>query len=53
MNDAEYIGLDVHYATISVAVLDSAAKLGDGNHPCNEKLRRSSSFSMDWAAVCT
>jgi hypothetical protein len=27
MNDAEYIGLDVHQATISVAVLDSAGKL--------------------------
>jgi hypothetical protein len=27
MNDAKYIGLDVHHATISVAVLDSAAKL--------------------------
>jgi len=24
MNDAKYIGLDVHQATISVAVLDSA-----------------------------
>jgi hypothetical protein len=27
MNDAQYIGLDVHQATISVAVLDSAGKL--------------------------
>jgi transposase len=27
MNDAKYIGLDVHRATISVAVLDSAGKL--------------------------
>jgi Transposase len=27
MNDAKYIGLDVHQATISVAVLDSASKL--------------------------
>ncbi len=27
MNDAKYIGLDVHHATISVAVLDSAGKL--------------------------
>ena len=27
MNDAKYIGLDVHPATISVAVLDSAGKL--------------------------
>ncbi len=27
MNDAKYIGLDVHQATISVAVLDSSGKL--------------------------
>jgi len=27
MNDAKYIGLDVHQATISVAVLDSTGKL--------------------------
>src|ERR1700726_3851454 len=27
MNDAKYIGLDVHQATISAAVLDSAGKL--------------------------
>jgi hypothetical protein len=27
MNDAKYIGLDVHQATISVAVLDSAGNL--------------------------
>jgi hypothetical protein len=27
MTDAKYIGLDVHQATISVAVLDSAGKL--------------------------
>ena len=27
MNDAKYIGLDVHQATISVAVLDSAGSL--------------------------
>jgi hypothetical protein len=27
MNDAKYIGLDVHQATISVAVWDSAGKL--------------------------
>jgi hypothetical protein len=26
-NDAKYIGLDVHQATISVAILDSAGKL--------------------------
>ena len=27
MNDAKYFGLDVHQATISAAVLDSAGKL--------------------------
>ena len=27
MNNAKYIGLDVHQATISVAVLDSSGKL--------------------------
>jgi hypothetical protein len=27
MNDAKYIGLDVHQATISVAALDSTGKL--------------------------
>jgi transposase len=27
MNDAQYIGLDVHQATVSVAVLDFAGKL--------------------------
>ncbi len=27
MNDAKYIGLDVHQATISEAVLDSTGKL--------------------------
>ena len=29
MNDAKYIGLDVHQATISPAVLDSSGNLGD------------------------
>ena len=27
MNQAKYIGMDVHQATISVAVMDSAGKL--------------------------
>ena len=27
MNQAKYIGMDVHHATISVAVMDSAGKL--------------------------
>jgi hypothetical protein len=30
MNDAKYIGLDVHQATISVAVRDAAGKLAMG-----------------------
>jgi len=30
MNEAKYIGLDVHQATISVAVRDA-----DGNHGCH------------------
>jgi hypothetical protein len=30
MNDANYIGLDAHQATISAAVLDSAGNLGNG-----------------------
>jgi hypothetical protein len=41
MNDAKYIGLDVHQATISAAVLDSTGKLviesvrgnESGHHP--------------------
>jgi hypothetical protein len=30
MNDAKYIGLDVHQATISAVALDSAAKVVSG-----------------------
>ena len=39
MNDAKYIGLDLHQATISAAVLDSTGKLvmecilESGHHP--------------------
>ena len=36
MNQAKYIGMDVHQATISVAVMDSAGKLDLGVHPRNE-----------------
>jgi hypothetical protein len=33
MNRETYIGLDVHQATISVAVIDSKGKVSDGIHP--------------------
>jgi len=40
MNDAKYIGLDVHQATISVAILDSAGRLVMeailGNQECDD-----------------
>ena len=36
MNDAKYIGLDVHQATISVAVLDSSWEAGDGTDSRNQ-----------------
>ena len=36
MNQAKYIGMDVHQATISVAVMDSAGKLILRIHPRNE-----------------
>jgi len=32
MNSGKYIGLDVHQATISVAVLDSTGKLQSRDH---------------------
>jgi hypothetical protein len=37
MNDAKYIGLDVHQATISVAVRDSSGKADHGSYPRNER----------------
>ena len=48
MNDANYSGLDVHQATISVAVLDSTGKLGDGSYPRNES--RNDSVVYSWPA---
>ncbi len=33
MNQEKYIGMDVHQATISVAVMDSSGKLIMGIHP--------------------
>jgi hypothetical protein len=35
MNSEKYIGLDVHQATISVAVLDQG-QINNGIHPGNE-----------------
>ena len=33
MDSKKYIGMDVHQATISVAVMDAAGEIGDGiNH---------------------
>jgi hypothetical protein len=41
MNSEKYIGLDVHQATISVAVLDSRGKLvSDGVHPGDQSSAR-------------
>ena len=36
MNDAKYIGQDVHQTTISAAVLDSAGQPGDGSDSRNQ-----------------
>jgi hypothetical protein len=51
VNQAKYIGMDVHQATISVAVMDSAGKLilesiWKRNRP------RFWSSSAGWAAAC-
>jgi hypothetical protein len=48
MNDAKYIGLDVHQATISVAVLDSAGQLAMEANPGNEGRNDSPVYS--WPA---
>jgi len=45
MNDRKYIGLDVHQATISVAVLDSAGKLVMEAIPGNESRNDSPVYS--------
>ena len=53
MNDAKYIGLDVHQATISATVLDSTGKLV---MECSiletESGKRFCSFFVGCAAVC-
>jgi hypothetical protein len=36
VNSEKYIGLDVHQATIPVAVMDSAWQVGNGIHPRDE-----------------
>ena len=53
MNDAKYIGLDVHQATISVAVLDSAgnARVCGRSTRCAGWSWRTSvalEYSFDW-----
>ena len=45
MNDAKYIGLDVHQATISAAVLDSTGKLVMECDPGNESGNHSAVYS--------
>jgi len=52
MNDAKYIGLDVHQATISVAILDSAGKLAM-EAILETKTSTILELSMVCAAVCT
>ena len=51
MNQAKYIGMDVHQATISVAVLDSAGKL-IWSLSSKRKRPRFCSSSAGCAAVC-
>jgi hypothetical protein len=41
MTDEKYIGLDVHQATISVAVMDSKRQVSHGVHPGNESRNHS------------
>ncbi len=50
MNDAKYIGMDVHQATISVAILDSAGKLV--MEAILETKKRFCSLSAACAVVC-
>ena len=42
MNDEKYIGLDVHQATIVVAVMDSTGKLVTGIYPRDQSGNHSS-----------
>jgi len=51
MNDAKYIGLDVHQATISVAVLDCSGKLVM-EAIVETKRKRFCSVCTGCAAVC-
>ena len=48
MNDAKYIGMDVHQATISVGGSGFARKSGDGGHSRNESRNHSPVYS--WPA---
>ena len=51
MNDTKYIGLDVHQATISAAVLDSTGKLVI-EAILETKAAPSCSFSTGFAEAC-
>ncbi len=52
MNDAKYVGLDVHQATISVAVLDSTGKVVM-EAILETKAETFSRLSVACTAVCT
>ena len=53
MNDDKYIGLGVHQATISAAVLDSAGKLVMEMRTRNESRHHSSVYSRSvWKFAC-
>jgi hypothetical protein len=52
MNDAKYIGLDVHQATISASVLDSTGKLVMESI-LETKAETIRSFFVVCAVVCT
>ena len=52
MNSEKYIGLDVHQATISVAVMDSTGQGRHGIHPGNESRNHFWSSLRDCAELC-
>jgi hypothetical protein len=52
MNDAKYIGMDVHTATISAAVRDSNGNLVMEAPRSKRKPKQFSSLFMACAAVC-
>ena len=52
MNSEKYIGLDVHQATISVAVLDATGKLVIESI-LETKASTILEFSLDYAAACS